>query len=173
MRLFAVNHVTFQCWSNFSLSLFQKTVNLYPFQIHSIFLSSFGSLIGPFGGFFASGFKRAFKIKVKNISDSLSLCHFLSNELDKLLVLFALPVCIILLFQHVLLDRVFTESQGRQSWRTASSHLVFSRKKIPLPPLRPHSKATPQKHIFMCSDCRSECMQVGRQRGRQVGQPII
>lgn len=44
--------------------LFQKTVNLYPFQIHSIFLSSFASLIGPFGGFFASGFKRAFKIKV-------------------------------------------------------------------------------------------------------------
>ncbi|KAG7318295.1 hypothetical protein KOW79_018050 [Hemibagrus wyckioides] len=40
-----------------------KTVNLYPFQIHSISLSSFGSLIGPFGGFFASGFKRAFKIK--------------------------------------------------------------------------------------------------------------
>uniref|UniRef100_A0AAX7THN7 Phosphatidate cytidylyltransferase n=1 Tax=Astatotilapia calliptera TaxID=8154 RepID=A0AAX7THN7_ASTCA len=40
-----------------------KTVNLYPFAIHSIFLSSFGSLIGPFGGFFASGFKRAFKIK--------------------------------------------------------------------------------------------------------------
>uniref|UniRef100_A0AAR2LD53 Phosphatidate cytidylyltransferase n=1 Tax=Pygocentrus nattereri TaxID=42514 RepID=A0AAR2LD53_PYGNA len=40
-----------------------KTVNLYPFQIHSIALSTFGSLIGPFGGFFASGFKRAFKIK--------------------------------------------------------------------------------------------------------------
>ncbi|KAF4074340.1 hypothetical protein AMELA_G00238380 [Ameiurus melas] len=40
-----------------------KTVNLYPFQIHSIALSSFASLIGPFGGFFASGFKRAFKIK--------------------------------------------------------------------------------------------------------------
>ncbi|XP_012720779.1 phosphatidate cytidylyltransferase 2 isoform X2 [Fundulus heteroclitus] len=40
-----------------------KTVTLYPFQIHSIFLSSFASIIGPFGGFFASGFKRAFKIK--------------------------------------------------------------------------------------------------------------
>ncbi|KAK6312668.1 hypothetical protein J4Q44_G00160150 [Coregonus suidteri] len=40
-----------------------KTVNLYPFQIHSVALSTFGSLIGPFGGFFASGFKRAFKIK--------------------------------------------------------------------------------------------------------------
>ncbi|XP_061787181.2 phosphatidate cytidylyltransferase 1 isoform X1 [Nerophis lumbriciformis] len=40
-----------------------KRVSMFPFQIHSIFLSSFASLIGPFGGFFASGFKRAFKIK--------------------------------------------------------------------------------------------------------------
>ncbi|XP_028661444.1 phosphatidate cytidylyltransferase 1 [Erpetoichthys calabaricus] len=40
-----------------------KTVKLYPFQFHSIALSTFASLIGPFGGFFASGFKRAFKIK--------------------------------------------------------------------------------------------------------------
>ncbi|XP_053466133.1 phosphatidate cytidylyltransferase 2 isoform X1 [Ictalurus furcatus] len=39
------------------------TVKLYPFQIHSIALSSFASIMGPFGGFFASGFKRAFKIK--------------------------------------------------------------------------------------------------------------
>uniref|UniRef100_A0A8C5J0Y5 Phosphatidate cytidylyltransferase n=1 Tax=Junco hyemalis TaxID=40217 RepID=A0A8C5J0Y5_JUNHY len=39
------------------------TVRMYPFQIHSIALSTFASLIGPFGGFFASGFKRAFKIK--------------------------------------------------------------------------------------------------------------
>ncbi|XP_056424744.1 phosphatidate cytidylyltransferase 1 isoform X2 [Hyla sarda] len=39
------------------------TVRMYPFQVHSIALSTFGSLIGPFGGFFASGFKRAFKIK--------------------------------------------------------------------------------------------------------------
>ncbi|XP_029455238.1 phosphatidate cytidylyltransferase 1 [Rhinatrema bivittatum] len=40
-----------------------KSVSMYPFQIHSIALSTFASLIGPFGGFFASGFKRAFKIK--------------------------------------------------------------------------------------------------------------
>ncbi|NXF27539.1 CDS2 cytidylyltransferase, partial [Rhodinocichla rosea] len=40
-----------------------RTVRMYPFQIHSIALSTFASLIGPFGGFFASGFKRAFKIK--------------------------------------------------------------------------------------------------------------
>ncbi|GAA6068569.1 phosphatidate cytidylyltransferase 2-like isoform X3, partial [Tachysurus ichikawai] len=45
------------------LCLFQTTVKLYPFQIHSIALSSFASIMGPFGGFFASGFKRAFKIK--------------------------------------------------------------------------------------------------------------
>ncbi|OXB60236.1 hypothetical protein ASZ78_013629 [Callipepla squamata] len=40
-----------------------ETVTMYPFQMHSIALSTFASLIGPFGGFFASGFKRAFKIK--------------------------------------------------------------------------------------------------------------
>lgn len=40
-----------------------ETVNMYPFQMHSFALSTFASLIGPFGGFFASGFKRAFKIK--------------------------------------------------------------------------------------------------------------
>ena len=45
----------------------QTTVRLYPFQIHSIALSSFASIVGPFGGFFASGFKRAFKIKVTRI----------------------------------------------------------------------------------------------------------
>ncbi|KAK5910369.1 hypothetical protein CesoFtcFv8_004209 [Champsocephalus esox] len=41
-------------------------MRLYPFQIHSIALSSFASIMGPmgpFGGFFASGFERAFKIK--------------------------------------------------------------------------------------------------------------
>jgi len=33
-------------------------------------MSLFASVIGPFGGFFASGFKRAFKIKVS--------CYFIS-----------------------------------------------------------------------------------------------
>ena len=36
---------------------------LHPFQIHAFALAIFASTIGPFGGFFASGFKRAFKIK--------------------------------------------------------------------------------------------------------------
>ena len=41
----------------------KETVTFYPFFIHCFFMSVFASIIGPFGGFFASGFKRAFKIK--------------------------------------------------------------------------------------------------------------
>ena len=44
------------------------TATLYPFVLHSIAMSLFASVIGPFGGFFASGFKRAFKIKVLALS---------------------------------------------------------------------------------------------------------
>lgn len=32
-------------------------------QLHSLVIAVFSSLIAPFGGFFASGFKRAFRIK--------------------------------------------------------------------------------------------------------------
>ncbi|RZB40819.1 CTP transf 1 domain containing protein [Asbolus verrucosus] len=39
------------------------SVNLYPFAWHFLALSLFASIIAPFGGFCASGFKRAFKIK--------------------------------------------------------------------------------------------------------------
>nr|XP_023021999.1 phosphatidate cytidylyltransferase, photoreceptor-specific [Leptinotarsa decemlineata] len=47
------------------LSMFglSTSVSIYPFVLHSLPLSVFSSVIGPFGGFFASGFKRAFKIK--------------------------------------------------------------------------------------------------------------
>ena len=44
-------------------SLLKRKLELYPFQLHSLLLSLFASSIGPFGGFFASGFKRAFRIK--------------------------------------------------------------------------------------------------------------
>ena len=37
---------------------------MYPFLAHTVIMGLFAALIGPFGGFFASGFKRAFKIKV-------------------------------------------------------------------------------------------------------------
>lgn len=34
-----------------------------PYQLHVIAMATFASLVAPFGGFFASGFKRAFNIK--------------------------------------------------------------------------------------------------------------
>ena len=38
-------------------------VPVYPLAVHALIMSVFASLIAPFGGFFASGLKRAFKIK--------------------------------------------------------------------------------------------------------------
>ncbi|KAK2702839.1 phosphatidate cytidylyltransferase, photoreceptor-specific-like [Artemia franciscana] len=42
---------------------FYPVIRTYPFVIHSFYFALFSSIIGPFGGLFASGFKRAFKIK--------------------------------------------------------------------------------------------------------------
>lgn len=42
----------------------EPIIRIQPFYFYSIIMALFASLIGPFGGFFASGFKRAFKIKV-------------------------------------------------------------------------------------------------------------
>ncbi|KAI0798466.1 cytidylyltransferase family-domain-containing protein [Irpex lacteus] len=39
------------------------TIPYAPYQYHVFFLATFASLVAPFGGFFASGFKRAFDIK--------------------------------------------------------------------------------------------------------------
>lgn len=44
-------------------TLFGKEFYTYPILLHTVVISVFASLIGPFGGFFASGFKRAFNIK--------------------------------------------------------------------------------------------------------------
>lgn len=53
-------------------------IRIPPFMFHTIILGLFASLIGPFGGFFASGFKRAFKIKVKiNLECLLMFLFFL------------------------------------------------------------------------------------------------
>ncbi|BFZ57183.1 phosphatidate cytidylyltransferase [Savitreella phatthalungensis] len=45
------------------LRIIPTTIRLAPIHFHILVLSSFASLIAPFGGFFASGLKRAFKIK--------------------------------------------------------------------------------------------------------------
>lgn len=41
-----------------------KEFSVLPVQWHALCIGLFASIIAPFGGFFASGFKRAFKIKV-------------------------------------------------------------------------------------------------------------
>lgn len=53
------------------IPLFQdtKSIRIAPIQFHALAFSIFASLIAPFGGFLASGFKRAFKIK--DFSDSI------------------------------------------------------------------------------------------------------
>ncbi len=43
--------------------LLGSSVGVMPIQWHGIGLGVFASVIAPFGGFFASGFKRAFKVK--------------------------------------------------------------------------------------------------------------
>jgi phosphatidate cytidylyltransferase len=40
-----------------------KTIYIEPMQFHILSFATFASLIAPFGGFFASGLKRSFKVK--------------------------------------------------------------------------------------------------------------
>ncbi|EST05794.1 Phosphatidate cytidylyltransferase [Kalmanozyma brasiliensis GHG001] len=51
-----------------------------PFQLHALVLASFASLVAPFGGFFASGFKRAFNIK--DFGDSIPGHGGLTDRFD-------------------------------------------------------------------------------------------
>ncbi|KAL7306530.1 hypothetical protein TKK_0001223 [Trichogramma kaykai] len=63
--LFKPQEYTLPTFLQFMPSIFKwkNTITMYPFMLHSLSMSIFSSVIGPFGGFFASGFKRAFKIK--------------------------------------------------------------------------------------------------------------
>jgi len=42
--------------------LLGSKMSLCPIQFHALFLGAFASLVAPFGGFFASGIKRAYKL---------------------------------------------------------------------------------------------------------------
>ncbi|XP_022654608.1 phosphatidate cytidylyltransferase, photoreceptor-specific-like isoform X2 [Varroa jacobsoni] len=61
--IFQLTEYTLPGWMSIFSRVLRLKVTSYPFVLHSIALSLFSSIIGPFGGFFASGFKRAFKIK--------------------------------------------------------------------------------------------------------------
>jgi len=63
------------------MEIFGFTMNVAPFQLHSLIFALYASLIGPFGGFFASGFKRAFKLK--DFSQSVGFGHGgISDRMD-------------------------------------------------------------------------------------------
>ena len=49
-------------------------------QLHSLVMALFASLIAPFGGFFASGFKRSFKIK--DFGDSIPGHGGMTDRMD-------------------------------------------------------------------------------------------
>ena len=72
--------------TSLNLSLFSQTrgkltsIPWAPFQLHSIVLATFASLVAPFGGFFASGFKRAFNIK--DFGDSIPGHGGMTDRMD-------------------------------------------------------------------------------------------
>ncbi|XP_045802654.1 phosphatidate cytidylyltransferase 1-like [Trifolium pratense] len=57
-----------------------KEISILPVQWHALCLGLFASIIAPFGGFFASGFKRAFKIK--DFGDSIPGHGGLTDRMD-------------------------------------------------------------------------------------------
>jgi len=62
------------------LKVFGDSVSLKPITLHSLPLGLFASIIAPFGGFFASGFKRAFKIK--DFGDSIPGHGGITDRMD-------------------------------------------------------------------------------------------
>src|SRR5260370_25045740 len=50
------------------------------YQFHLLFMACFASLVAPFGGFFASGFKRAFNLK--DFGDSIPGHGGMTDRMD-------------------------------------------------------------------------------------------
>jgi len=77
---------TFEVWQPLSICLSTltghslKTISYTPYQLHLLVLACFASLVAPFGGFFASGFKRAFNIK--DFGDSIPGHGGMTDRMD-------------------------------------------------------------------------------------------
>ena len=57
-----------------------STLRIAPIQLHALSYAVFAALIAPFGGFFASGFKRA--LKLKDFGDSIPGHGGLTDRMD-------------------------------------------------------------------------------------------
>lgn len=69
--------------THFVLLQFGRPITLIhyaPYQFHVIVMAMFASLVAPFGGFFASGFKRAFGIK--DFGDSIPGHGGMTDRMD-------------------------------------------------------------------------------------------
>jgi phosphatidate cytidylyltransferase len=64
-----------------------QTISYAPYQVHLLLLAFFASLVAPFGGFFASGFKRAFDIK--DFGDSIPGHGGMTDRMDCQYVFFS------------------------------------------------------------------------------------
>ncbi|KAH6776900.1 CDP-diacylglycerol synthase 1 [Perilla frutescens var. frutescens] len=58
----------------------RREISILPVQWHAVYLGLFASIIAPFGGFFASGFKRAFNIK--DFGDSIPGHGGITDRMD-------------------------------------------------------------------------------------------
>lgn len=101
-------------------------------QLHAVVLAMFASIIAPFGGFFASGFKRGFKIK--DFGDSIPGHGGMTDRMDcqahpsSAAMIYAalacLPYALKSLTLHayrILFKRGHSPGNGALSWKAAES----------------------------------------------------
>ncbi|XP_073304427.1 phosphatidate cytidylyltransferase 1-like [Primulina huaijiensis] len=98
-----------------------REISIFPVQWHALCLGLFASIIAPFGGFFASGFKRAFKIK--DFGDSIPGHGGITDRMDCQMVMavfayiylhsFVVPqsLSIEMIMDQILMNLTFEEQQ--------------------------------------------------------------
>ncbi|RRT85410.1 hypothetical protein BHE74_00011603 [Ensete ventricosum] len=98
-----------------------KEVTILPVQWHALALGLFASIIAPFGGFFASGFKRAFKLK--DFGDSIPGHGGITDRMDCQMVMavfayiyhqsFVMPqsLSVEMILEQILRNLTFEEQQ--------------------------------------------------------------
>ncbi|MED6153029.1 phosphatidate cytidylyltransferase [Stylosanthes scabra] len=99
-----------------------QEISILPVQGHALCLGLFASIIAPFGGFFASGFKRAFKIK--DFGDSIPGHGGITDRMDCQMVMavfayiyhqsFVVPqsLSVEMILDQILMNLSFNEQQA-------------------------------------------------------------